>query len=210
MRGNLSTKDFLQVTFKYKNLWGGLVPMQLLAIGAIAGGMFFGLWKDIYWLYLALGYFCIMMLGVTIGYHRYVSHRGFETWAPVKYTLLFFAMLAGQGSPVFWTATHRDLHHPYSDGERDPHTPQKGFFHSWFLWLWKIEEKDIDQRRVIDLLRDPFMAFTHKYYMYLYWAANAIIAAISIEFWIWFVVVPSFITFHSLSLIHISEPTRPY
>lgn len=199
MLESLTFKEFVVRTFKYKTLWGGLVPMNLIAVAAIVAA-FMGYWSTINWLYLALGYFCIMILGVTVGYHRYVSHKSFETWTPIRYVLLFFAGLAGQGSPIFWTATHRELHHPYSDTERDPHSPTKGVFTSWFLWLWKIEEDDINYRNIIDLLKVKEYQFIHKYYMEMYWAANLIIALISFDFWLWFVIVPSFITFHSYSV----------
>lgn len=199
MKQTLTVKEFLVRTFKYKNLWGGIIPMNLLAIYAIVSA-FFGNWSNINWIYLGLGYFCFMILGITIGYHRYISHKSFETYTPIKYILLFFAMLAGQGSPVFWTATHRDLHHPYSDKEKDPHSPNKGIFTSWFLWLWKIEESDIQRRNIMDLLRDPVYAFCHKHYMTLYWIGNLVFALISVDFWLWFVIVPSFITFNSYSL----------
>jgi stearoyl-CoA desaturase (delta-9 desaturase) len=196
MRNKLTAKEFTTLTFKYNNIWGGLIPMNLIAVGAIISA-FMGYWQNIYWLYLAMGYFCIMILGVTIGYHRYVSHKSFETYAPIKYIILFFAMLAGQGSPIFWTAIHRNLHHPHSDTDKDPHTPKKGIATSWFLWLWKVEEKDINYKHIIDLLKNPIYAFCHKYYMPMYWAVNLIIALISFDFWLWFVIVPSFITFHS-------------
>ena len=158
MKTNLTVKDFFKITFAYKNLWGGIIPMHIAGVYAVVSAIM-GDWSAINWLYLALGYFCFMMLGITIGYHRYISHKSFETYAPVKYILLFFAMLAGQGSPIFWTTTHRDLHHPYSDGEKDAHSPNKGIFTSWFLWLWKIEESDIELRKIVDLLRDPVYAF---------------------------------------------------
>lgn len=199
MRTNLTLKDYLKITFTYKNLWGGVVPMHIIGIYAIVSA-FMGNWSPINWLYLVMGYLCFMILGITIGYHRYISHKSFETYKPVKYILLFFAMLAGQGSPIFWTTTHRDLHHPYSDGEKDPHSPNKGIFTSWFLWLWKIEESDIDRRKIIDLLRDPVYAFCHKHYMTLYWLGNLIFAVISIDLWLWFVVVPSVIAFNSYSM----------
>jgi fatty-acid desaturase len=105
--------------------------------------------------------------------------------------------LAGQGSPIFWTAIHRNLHHKHSDEEKDPHAPNKGFFTSWFLWLWKVEEKDINYKQIVDLLKVKEYQFIHKYYMELYWIINLIIALISFEFWVWFVIVPSFITFHT-------------
>jgi fatty-acid desaturase len=199
MRTNLKFKDYVNITFGYKNLWGGLLPMHLLGAYAIISA-FMGNWQTINWLYLAAGYFCIMILGVTVCYHRFISHKSFETYKPVEYIILFFAMLAGQGSPIFWTATHRDLHHPHSDKELDPHSPNKGFFTSWFLWLWKIEESDIPSRKVIDLLRNPVYAFCHKHYMTLWWSAHLIFALISVDFWLWFVVVPSVIAFNSYSI----------
>jgi len=199
MRTNLTLKEFTRITFTYKNLWGGLIPMHLFGLYAVVSAAS-GAWQNIFWAYLVAGYFCIMILGITMGYHRYISHKSFETYKPIEYIMLFFAMLAGQGSPIFWTATHRDLHHPFADKEKDPHTPLKGFFNSWFLWLWKIEETDINQRRIIDLLRNPLYAFCHKHYMPLWWSANLIIALISFDFWLWFVIIPSVITFNSYSL----------
>ena len=72
--------------------------MNIIAITAIISA-FTGYWQPLYWWYLGLGYFCFMVLGITAGYHRYVSHRSFETYKPIEYILLFFAGLAGQGSP---------------------------------------------------------------------------------------------------------------
>jgi len=199
MRQNLTLKDYIKITASYSNLWGGLIPMHVVGIYAIITA-FMGNWQTINWLYLAWGYFCIMILGVTLCYHRLISHKSFTTYKPIEYITLFFAMLSGQGSPIFWTATHRDLHHPHADKEHDPHSPKKGFFNSWFLWLWKIEERDINQRKIIDLLRNPLYAFCHKHYMKFYWITNLLIAFISIDFWLWFVIVPSVIAFNSYSL----------
>ena len=199
MRKQLSTVDFLKITFKYPTLWGCLIPMHILGIYFIISA-FLGNWQSIFLLYLLLGYFCIMILGVTICYHRLISHKSFETYKPIEYLILFFAMLSGQGSPIFWTSTHRDLHHVNSDKDMDPHTPKKGFFNSWFLWLWKMEEGDISYKQIIDLLKNPLYSFCHKYYMPLWWSANLLIALISFDFWIWFVIIPSMIAFNSYSL----------
>lgn len=199
MKEKLGIGEFASRSLKYQTLWGGLIPMHLFAAYAIYLG-FTGGWQAIYWLYIAIGYFCLMMLGVTIGYHRLISHRSFETHPIFSYLVTIFGMLAGQGSPIFWTVTHRCLHHPYSDTDRDPHTPLKGFFHSWFLWLWKIEESDMRTTKIVDLIRDPFIVFCHKHYMKLYWLMNLAIALISFEFWLWAVVIPSAIAFHSYSI----------
>lgn len=198
MRQKINFLDFVKITFRYTNLWAILIPMHLLGIYAIYD--IINYWKPIFFLYIILGYFCIMILGVTIGYHRYFSHNSFQTYKPIKFILLFFGMLSGQGSPIFWITTHRYLHHLNSDKELDPHTPKKGIFTSWFLWLWKIEEKDIKGRYVFDLLKDPLLLFCHKNYLYIYFTSTVIIALIDFNFWIYFVIVPSLITFHSYSI----------
>lgn len=199
MRLDMSLKDYCKVSFRYNTLWGVLIPMHIVASYALYTA-FTGSWQTINWLYLGLGYFCIMLLGITAGYHRLISHKSFETYTPIRYILLFFGMIAGQGSPIFWTVTHRGMHHPHADTAKDPHSPIHGFWHSWLLWLWKLEESDVNMRSVVDLLRDPVITFCHKYYIYLYWAANLVFILISFDLWLWFVIVPSVIAFHSYSI----------
>ena len=199
MRTNLSLTDFVKDTFRYNTLWGGVIPMHIAGIYAIYTAISYG-FPTINWLWLALGYFCIMTLGVTAGFHRMLSHRAFETYVPIRYLLLGFGILSGQGSPIFWTVTHRNMHHPHSDTIKDPHSPIHGFWHSWFLWLWKIEETDVNPRKVVELLRDPFILFVHKYYIYIYWALNLALALIDLQFWLWFAIIPSLIAFHSYSI----------
>jgi fatty-acid desaturase len=199
MRVKLGLKEFGLVTFQYSSIWGGLIPMHLLAGYAVYLALFVG-WNHVNWLYLAAGYFCIMILGITAGYHRLISHKSYETYRPVRYLLLLFGMMAGQGSPIFWTVTHRGMHHPHSDTMKDPHSPIHGFWHSWLFWLWKIEESDINIRTVTDLIRDPVIAFFHKYYIQIYWAMNLVLAMIDVDFWLWFSIIPSVIAFHSYSI----------
>lgn len=200
MRTGMKLADYGKVSLQYNTIWGGLIPMHIFGIVAIVLA-FTGSWQHINWLWLVIGYFCIMILGITAGYHRMISHRSFETSTPMRYMLLFFGLLAGQGSPIFWAVTHRGMHHPHSDTTRDPHSPMHGFWHSWLLWLWKIEESDINARSVVDLIRDPVISFVHKYYMPLYWGSNILIILIfGFNFWLWFAIVPSIIAFHSYSI----------
>jgi fatty-acid desaturase len=195
----LTLNVFFKKTLTYSSLWGILLPLQAAAIYALY--TLFSATAYVYWLpTLIMGYFCIMILGITMGYHRLISHKSYTTSAWIKNVLLFFGVAAGQGSPLFWTAVHRGYHHPYSDTEKDPHTPQKGFFHSWFLWLWKIDESDMNLRSVVDLARDPLQLLIHKHYTKIVWAIHGTVALISVDFWLWFLVVPSFITFHSYSI----------
>ena len=70
-------------------------------------------------LYLAAG------LGVTMGYHRLLTHRSFRTPRPVEYLLTALGALANQGGPLQWVAIHR-VHHQHSDADGDPHSPRDG------------------------------------------------------------------------------------
>ena len=66
-------------------------------------------------------------LGIGMGYHRLLTHRGFKTPKWVEYVLTTCGTLALEGGPIFWVATHR-IHHQHSDKDGDPHTPREGTF----------------------------------------------------------------------------------
>ncbi len=84
-------------------------------------------------------------LGVTVGFHRYLTHRSFQAKRPVRVALAIFGSMAIQGSAIQWVADHR-RHHRFSDREGDPHSPwrygtdvkalSKGFFYSHVGWLY--------------------------------------------------------------------------
>ena len=74
-------------------------------------------------------------LGVTLGYHRLLTHRSFQTYKWVEYLLTLFGTLSWQGAPSRWVGTHR-LHHASSDEPGDPHSPHDGGWWSHILWLF--------------------------------------------------------------------------
>ena len=90
---------------------GALLALFFIDAGAIAAAAI---------LYCVAG-----MLGIGMGYHRLLTHRGYRTFKPVEYFLTWCGTLALEGGPVFWVATHR-IHHQHSDHEGDPHTPREG------------------------------------------------------------------------------------
>jgi fatty-acid desaturase len=73
-------------------------------------------------------------LGITIGYHRLLSHRAFRCPRWLEYVIVSGGYLAFEGSPVSWVATHR-THHRFTDRDGDPHKPADGFWHSFAGWL---------------------------------------------------------------------------
>jgi stearoyl-CoA desaturase (delta-9 desaturase) len=153
-----------------------------------------------WWWATVLGYICIMMLGVSAGYHRLLSHRAFQVHPWTKSLLLWFAALSCQGSPIFWTTIHRGYHHRYTDQSKDPHSPQQGFWHSYILWMFKIRTGDHNTKFVVDILKDPICVFFHKYYNHIIWISHICIAAISVELWLYAVILPAFITINSFAL----------
>src|SRR5690349_4801047 len=61
-------------------------------------------------------------LGIGIGYHRLLTHRGFKTSRWLERTLSVFGTLAMQSGPITWVTTHR-LHHAFTETDKDPHSP---------------------------------------------------------------------------------------
>ena len=133
-----------------------LPPLALVAVMWLAWGRGFGMLD----LMLFLGMYLFCGLGITLGFHRYFSHKSFDCPRWVKIMLGVSGSMAVQGDLFWWCAVHRQ-HHQHSDQEHDPHSPHVGsdnrikrFLYSHFGWLFKIDNPDID-RYVPDLMKDP-------------------------------------------------------
>ena len=71
---------------------------------------------------ITLFVYCSIMLGITMGYHRFYSHKAFKCPKWIEYYLLFFSHIAMFGPAITWVANHRE-HHKYVDTPKDPHSP---------------------------------------------------------------------------------------
>lgn len=105
------------------------------------------------------GHFLFGMMGITVGYHRLLTHQGFVCPKWFEHTLAILGICTLQDSPARWVAIHR-LHHKYSDEQPDPHSPLVNFFWGHMGWIF-VENRDHNtashfERYVRDLLRDPF------------------------------------------------------
>ncbi|MDQ2709964.1 MAG: acyl-CoA desaturase [Actinomycetota bacterium] len=136
-----------------------LVPMLAFA-AAIPVAWGWGVhWHD---LGLLAAFYVVGCLGITVGYHRYFTHRSFKARPWLRVALAITGSLAIQGSVVHWVADHR-RHHAFSDKEGDPHSPwlfgtsplavARGFVHAHFGWLFDRRETNF-KRFVPDLLAD--------------------------------------------------------
>jgi fatty-acid desaturase len=106
-----------------------------------------------------LGHFVFGMMGITIGYHRLLTHRGFTCPKWLEHSLATMGMCNLQDSPARWVAIHR-MHHQHSDNQPDPHSPWVNFLWGHMGWV-VCRNRNLDttshyERYVRDLLRDPF------------------------------------------------------
>lgn len=110
-------------------------------------------------------YWLTACIGITLGYHRLVSHRSFETPKWLEYFLVFCGTLACQGGPISWVGLHR-IHHKYSDHDGDPHDSNKGFWWSHMGWMFikNPANKDVP-RYTKDIQNDPFYLFCENYFI---------------------------------------------
>jgi len=79
----------------------------------------------------------VILIGgpMSIGLHRFFSHKSFETSRIVQFFLGIFACLAFQGDPLWWAIMH-NRHHKHCDSEKDPHSYiQSGFYYAFFGWM---------------------------------------------------------------------------
>lgn len=102
-------------------------------------------------------------LGITLGYHRLVTHRSFQTPKWLEYFLVFCGTLACQGGPFEWIGMHR-IHHLHSDQKADPHDSKQGFWWSHMGWMLYKSPAESDVPRFIkDIADDPVYQFFQNY-----------------------------------------------
>ena len=111
-------------------------------------------------------------LGVTVGFHRLLTHRSFQVPKPVEYGFAVLGSMAVQGPVINWVADHRK-HHAHSDEEGDPHSPHvghgdgvtsvfRGLWHAHVGWLLEHQGQAGSRRYARDLTEDRGMRFINR------------------------------------------------
>jgi fatty-acid desaturase len=145
-------------------------------------------------------------LGIGMGFHRLLTHRGYKTPKWMEYFLTVCGTLALQGGPIGWVATHR-LHHQNSDKEGDPHSPRDGGF--WAHMGWIITGDAIHNKTtellpyVPDLRKDKFMIWISKWH----WVPMVILAATALvlggwQYVMWGVFLRTVVGLHATYLVN--------
>jgi stearoyl-CoA desaturase (delta-9 desaturase) len=137
-----------------------------------------------------LGMYALAGFGVTVGYHRLLTHRAFDAPRAVRIVFAILGSIAAQGATIRWCATHR-RHHQTSDRDGDPHSPHthgdgvidllRGVWHAHVGWLFHRDAPD-SANSVRDLLADPWMVLVDR--LYFFWVfVGLIIPGAVVGFW---------------------------
>ncbi len=116
---------------------------------------------------LLILYWVTACLGVTLGYHRLLSHRSYSV---PQWLARFFATcgaLSAEYGPITWSGIHRQ-HHKYSDTDPDPHDMNKGFWWSHIGWMFYDVPAEKNVRKyTADLRQDPYFRWLDKWFLLL-------------------------------------------
>ena len=157
---------------KYANLGAVIIPFVafLAAIVLLWNRLVDGIDLTI----LALFYVPIGF-GVTLGYHRLLTHRAFQTHKWMEYALAVLGTMSVQGPVISWVADHRK-HHAHTDVEGDPHSPHvgqgsglrgalRGLFFAHIGWLMTEQGRAQRRRYARDLCEDPGMRWISRHFL---------------------------------------------
>lgn len=145
-----------------KVLWSYIIPVIFFhLLIPLAFIQYFFSWWGL--LFLPVGNYIFTSMGIGAGYHRLLTHRGFDCPKWFEYTLATLGVCSFQDSPARWVLVHR-VHHQHSDHQADPHTPNVSGYWSHMGWMFvdnaSLSNASAYDKYVRDLMRD-------KYYMWL-------------------------------------------
>jgi stearoyl-CoA desaturase (delta-9 desaturase) len=152
-------------------LTGSITAIPFIALFVVG----WQLWNDaLRWSDLVVFAICYVLtgLGVTVGFHRHLTHRAFKAKPWVRGTLAALGSAAIEGPVIAWVADHRK-HHAFADVEGDPHSPHvdhghgvkgalKGLLHAHVGWLFIHTHRGNKQRYAPDLMRDPLIRWIDR------------------------------------------------
>ncbi|HWH44537.1 MAG TPA: acyl-CoA desaturase [Thermoleophilaceae bacterium] len=170
-------------------LTGTVTVAPILALGVVAVQVWGDAlrWSDL--IVFAIMY-ALTGLGVTVGFHRLLTHRSFKTKPWLRGVFAVLGSAAIEGPVISWVADHRK-HHRYSDQEGDPHSPHvghgggvrgvlSGLLHAHVGWLFIHTQRGARARYAPDLEADPVVSFVDR--TFFVWAIGGLVAAFGLGF----------------------------
>ncbi len=145
---------------RYANLAGVVIPFVGTLVAIVM------LWNravDLTDLIVMVAMYLVTAVGITVGFHRLLTHRAFASYPWVERTFAVMGSLSVQGSVMDWVADHRK-HHAHTDREGDPHSPHvghgsglPGLWHAHVGWLMETQGQADWKKYAAELYEDPAM-----------------------------------------------------
>lgn len=113
-------------------------------------------------LWFMLGFYVLRMFAITGFYHRYFSHKTFQTSRLVQFIFGLIGTMSSQRGPLWWAAHHRH-HHRHTDQPEDRHSPRDGFWYSHMGWFLNQQNFATDQKLIRDWLKYPELVWLDRF-----------------------------------------------
>ena len=147
------------------NLVAVAVPFVAVLVAVV---VFWDRGVDVIDLAILLVMYLLTALGITVGFHRMLTHRSFQTSKPVEYLFAILGSMAVQGPVISWVADHRK-HHAHADEEGDPHSPHvghgsgfRGLWHAHIGWLLETQGTSDYRQYAPELREDRGMRWINR------------------------------------------------
>ena len=155
----------------HRTITGLVTALPILALGIAMWQAWDGLLGPSDLIVFAILY-VLTGLGVTVGFHRLLTHRSFKAGPLIRGLFAILGSAAIEGPAISWVADHRK-HHAYSDRPGDPHSPHvdhgvgwsgalRGLLHAHVGWLFKHDQRGARERYAPDLVADPVVSFVDR------------------------------------------------
>jgi fatty-acid desaturase len=144
--------------------WGNGLFLLITHSASIAA-LFFWSWQAL--ICAVFFYWVGGSLGIGMGFHRLLTHRGYRVPKLVEYFLVTCGTLAVEGGPIDWVTTHR-IHHAHTDRTGDPHTPRDGGWWAHIGWVVRGTAQDhspaVLERYAPDLTKDRYYLWLNRFH----------------------------------------------
>lgn len=145
--------------------------------------------------------FYFMMLGVTLGFHRYFSHRSYTTGRGFQFLIGLVGTLSGQTGPISWAMGH-EIHHKNCETQPDPHSTNVGFWHAQGFWLWTGKSR-FDNLEDSQWFKYPELVFLEALAPIIYYSGGVVSYFVfGLEGAIWYWLVPTCLSFNATMMIN--------
>jgi len=166
---------------KLVNLGAVVVPFLATLVAIV---LLWNSWVSTADLVIAAVMYLLTAIGITVGFHRLLTHRSFQTFKPIEYLFAILGSMAVQGPAISWVADHRK-HHAHTDEEGDPHSPHispdggvegvfAGLWHAHTGWLMSSQGRADWKKYARDLYEDGGMRTISRQFPLLVFASLAV------------------------------------